>query len=192
LNLRRAARLPAPASTAAPPAANSRLSCRPAVPPPPVCGAAVGYDGECEAPGACVNEVDGAGVAEPGAPDEREDAGALDDALADDALGEDDALAPLRGADAEADGVKIAGCADGDGVVQAATARATQRVKVVAPTAVVAVLTTVPAVDARTFMKPPTNDYFAGQVVMEILTAPATGIGLSSRTVAAWNGMFSI
>ncbi|HEX6521055.1 MAG TPA: hypothetical protein VF070_13765 [Streptosporangiaceae bacterium] len=160
MNLRRSTRLPAPASTAAPPATNSRLSCRPAAPPPPVCGAAVGYDGECELPGAYVNEVDGAGVAEPGAPDEREDAEALDDALADDALGEDDAPAPLRGPDAEADGVKIAGCADDDGVVQAATARAMQSVKVVAPTAVLAFLPAAQTVDARTFMKPPTNGLF--------------------------------
>ena len=109
------------------------------MPPPPVCGAAVGYDG--------------VEAAEPRAPDERGDAGALDDALADDdALGEDDALAPLCGPDAEADGVKIAGCVDDGDVVQAATARARQTVKVAAPTAVIAVLTAASAVDARTFM----------------------------------------
>jgi hypothetical protein len=102
-----------------------------------------------------VDEVDGVGVAEPRAPDERWDAGALDAALAD-----DDALAPLCGPDAEADGVKIAGCVDDGDVVQAATARATQTVKVAAPTAVIAVLTAVPAVVARTFMKPPANGLF--------------------------------
>jgi hypothetical protein len=108
-----------------------------------------------------VDEADGTGVAEPRAPDERGDAGALDDVLAEDAaLGEDDALAPLRGPDAEADGEKIAGCVDDDGVVQAATARATQSVKVAAPTAVAAVLTAAPAVVARAFMKPPTNGLF--------------------------------
>jgi hypothetical protein len=125
------------------------------VPPPPVCGAAVGYDGECELPGACVDEVDGAGAAEPRARDEPGAVGALDDAL-----GEDDALAPLCGPDAEADGVKIAGCVDDGDVVQAATARATQTVKVTAPTAVIAVLTAESAVDARTFMKPPANELF--------------------------------
>jgi len=36
--------LPAPARIAAAPMANSRPSCRPAVPPPPVTGASVGYD----------------------------------------------------------------------------------------------------------------------------------------------------
>jgi hypothetical protein len=106
-----------------------------------------------------VNEVDGAGVAEPRAPEERGDAVALDGVLAE-ALAEDDALAPLCSPDAEADGEKIAGCVDDCGVVQAATARATQSVKVAAPTAVAAVLTAVPAVVARTFMKPPTNGLF--------------------------------
>jgi hypothetical protein len=130
------------------------------VPPPPVCGAAVGYDGEWDAPGAYVNEADGAGLesgaagaglVEPGARDERGEAWEADDALED-----DEAPAPLRGPDAAADGEKIAGCVDDGEVVQAATA-ATQTVKVAAPTAVIAVLATVPAGVARTFMKPPTE-----------------------------------
>jgi hypothetical protein len=131
------------------------------VPPPPVCGAAVGYDGEWDAPGAYVNEADGAGLepgaaeaglVEPGALDERGEAWDVDDAPED-----DEALAPPRGPDAAADGEKIAGCVDDGEVVQAATVAATQTVKVAAPTAVVAVLTAVPAGVARTFMKPPTE-----------------------------------
>jgi hypothetical protein len=132
------------------------------VPPPPVCGAAVGYDGEWDAPGgAYVNGADGAGLepgaaevglVEPGALDERGEAWAVDDAPED-----DEALAPPRAPDAVADGVKIAGCVDDGEVVQAATVTATQTVKVAAPTAVVAVLAAVPAGVARTFMKPPTE-----------------------------------
>lgn len=147
------------------------------MPPPPVCGAPAGYDGERELPGACADEAGGAGVAEPRAPDERGDAGALDDALADDvALGEDDALAPLCGPDAETDGVKIAGCVDDGDVVQAATASATQTVKVAAPTAVIAVLTAGPAVYARAFMKPPANGLSRWPSGRKLLTVPSTGI----------------
>ena len=136
------------------------------MPPPPVCGAAVGYDGEWDAlGGAYVNEADGAGLepgtaevglVEPGALDDRGEALAVDDAPEEDAPTDDEALAPLRGPDAIADGVKIAGCVDDGEVVQAATA-ATQTVKVAAPKAVVAVLAAVPAGVARTFMKPPTE-----------------------------------
>jgi len=41
------ARKPRPARTDTPPMPNSRPSCRPAVPPPPVSGAAVGTNGDC-------------------------------------------------------------------------------------------------------------------------------------------------
>ena len=44
LTLLRYARLPTPASIAPPPIPNSSASCSPAVPPPPVDGAAAGYE----------------------------------------------------------------------------------------------------------------------------------------------------
>ena len=46
MSLLRYARLPRPASTAAPPIPNSRPSCSPAVPPPPVDGGPAGTAGE--------------------------------------------------------------------------------------------------------------------------------------------------
>ena len=45
MSLLRYARLPRPASTAAPPIPNSRPSCSPAVPPPPAAGGPVGTAG---------------------------------------------------------------------------------------------------------------------------------------------------
>ena len=57
------ARKPRPARTDAPPMPNSRPSCRPAVPPPPVSGAAVGKDGvAAECTGVDDGADDGAGV----------------------------------------------------------------------------------------------------------------------------------
>ncbi|MBO0801921.1 MAG: hypothetical protein J2P25_02450 [Nocardiopsaceae bacterium] len=174
MNLRRSARLPTPASTAAPPAPNSRPSCRPAVPPPPVCGAA-GYDGEWDAPGAVVAdgedadcvaeaeaEADGAlpDLDEPGAlagRDEDEDEADFEDAEpppprpdADDADDTDDA----DDAD-DTDDEEIDGCGfDDDGALeQAVTTVATQTAKVAVPAAVLAVLTAAPTRTARTFIK---------------------------------------
>src|SRR6476646_7150325 len=48
-----------PARTASPPTPNSRLSCRPAVPPPPVSGAAVGMAGAAGADVCVARGVDG-------------------------------------------------------------------------------------------------------------------------------------
>ena len=56
--------LPAPPSTAAPPRARSRASWNPAVPPPPVAGAAVG-NGLADGLGVTVGVGVGVGVGDP-------------------------------------------------------------------------------------------------------------------------------
>jgi hypothetical protein len=62
VSLLRYARLPRPASTAAPPIPNSRASCSPAVPPPPVGGGPVGK-ALGEETGVCAAELcDGDGL----------------------------------------------------------------------------------------------------------------------------------
>lgn len=99
--MRRRARLPAPARTAAPPTPKSRPSCRPEVPPPPVWGAAAGYERECDAgaeDGADVNEADGEAVGD------AEGEAEADAAPDGDASGDAEALAPLAGPVADAEG----------------------------------------------------------------------------------------
>jgi hypothetical protein len=148
--------LPAPASIAAAPSPKSRASWNPAVPPPPVAGAAAGNGlGD----GLRVADADADGLADD-----------LADGLADGlraGLAEGLALAvgvaipcvPL----AEAVGVAEAldegedgGSAAEDGdVVQAETAAQVSTVAMPQPTAVNFALSPVPAVVVRTFMKPP-------------------------------------
>lgn len=136
------------------------------MPPPPVWGAAVGYDEALVLVGcAYVNESDGEAAGDAladadGDPLADADADAGRDA---DPLADAEALAPpfRADADAETDGENIAGCADDgedDGEdVQAVAAAATHTVKTAAPATFRAVLPAAPAWVVRTFMKPPTE-----------------------------------
>jgi hypothetical protein len=148
--------LPAPASIAAAPSAKSRASWNPAVPPPPVAGAAVG-NGLADRLGDADGDADG-----------------LADGLADDVadgltdeLGEGLALAvgvaipgvPLAEAvgvaDALVEGEDGGSAAEDGDVVQDETAGQASMVAMPQPTAVNLALRPVPAVAVRTFMKPP-------------------------------------
>ena len=152
---RRYARLPSPATIAAPPTTNSVPSCSPAVPPPPVWGAPFGgrSAGELGELGAtCVDAGDGAAVAdELGAPVAVEVGLPVEVGLAVElpfAVGVGVAFpVPPAGletdAEGAADGVNIVGCVAEP--VHAATAVETRTVNVAVPTAEA----------ARIFMKPP-------------------------------------
>lgn len=147
--------LPAPASIATAPSPKSRASWNPAVPPPPVAGAAVGNGladrlGDAEGRG----EADRLGEGErPGEAAGRDDVEGL-------ALGFGVvALAPLGRlvgvAEPLAPGENVVGVAEGDDPVQAETDADASMVKAAQPTAVSLALNPVPAMTARTFMGPP-------------------------------------
>jgi hypothetical protein len=152
--------LPAPARIAAAPSPKSRACWNPAVPPPPVGGAAVGNG---LGAGLCVADGDGEaltdGLAE-----------ALGDGLADglaEALG--DGLALAVGELAEgvslAEEVDVAGAvmagedvgsdAEGEDVVQAEIAAEASMVTMPQPTALNLGLSPAPAAVVRTFIEPP-------------------------------------
>lgn len=150
--------LPAPARIAAAPMANSRPSCRPAVPPPPVTGAPVGYDvlgdgdGLGLGLGLGLGEVDG--LAEG-------DVEVLAEVLV---------LALVEEVDVD-ETVAVAEPPDGvntdDGVdpdEQAETPTAPRRIKAPQPTAVSLTprltLRAGPAIAARTFIEPPSCGAF--------------------------------
>src|ERR1700730_17847270 len=137
---------PAPASIAAPPRPKSRASWNPAVPPPPVGGAAVG-NGLSDGLGVAACDADGLGV------------GACDaDGLAlalgvvtlavplDKAVGVAETLAP---------GENLVGAAEGEDAGQAGPATEASMAKVPQPMAVNLALSPVPAVAVRTLMEPP-------------------------------------
>jgi hypothetical protein len=139
--------LPAPASIAAAPSPKSRASWNPAVPPPPVAGAAVGN-----------GLADRLGDADrPGDADGRGDADRLGDAEGrGDAEGLPLALGRLVGvAEPVAPGENVAGVAEGEDPVQAETDADASMVKAAQPTVVSLALNPVPAMIARTFMGPP-------------------------------------
>jgi hypothetical protein len=148
----RYAMLPAPASIAAPPSPKSRGSWNPAVPPPPVGGAAVGNgladrlrvadgdgDGLRVADGLCVADGDAGGLAL-----------ALGVVTRAEPLGEAAGVAEALTA-----GEDVGSAAEGEDVVQAETAAEVSMVKVPQPMAVNLAPSLVPAVLVRTFMEPP-------------------------------------
>jgi hypothetical protein len=146
----RYAMLPAPTSIAAPPSPKSRGSWNPAVPPPPVGGAAVG-NGLADGLRVADGDGDGLRVADglrvPGG-----DAGGL-------ALGVVTLAVPLGKAGGVAEaltaGEDVGSAAEGEDVVQAETAAEVSMVKVPQPMAVNLAPSPVPAVLVRTFMEPP-------------------------------------
>jgi hypothetical protein len=148
--------LPAPASIAAAPSPKSRASWNPAVPPPPVAGAAVGNGladrlGDADRPG----DADGRGDADRlGDAEGRGDAEGLPLALGVVALALP--LGRLVGvAEPVAPGENVAGVAEGEDPVQAETDADASMVKAAQPTVVSLALNPVPAMIARTFMGPP-------------------------------------
>ena len=163
--------LPAPASTAAPPRPNSRASWNPAVPPPPVGGAAVG-NGLADGLGVGDGDSDGLGVADRDADGVADrDADGLTLALGvvtlavrlDKAVGVAEMLAP---------GENLVGAAEGEDAVQAETAAEARMVKVPHPMAVNLALSLVPAVVVRTFIELP---HASGR------WRPVSGPGLRNR-----------
>jgi hypothetical protein len=151
--------LPAPASIAAPPRAKSRVSRNPAVPPPPVAGAAVGSglaDGlgatDCAADGVSDGVSDGDPDGDPDG-----DSDAVSDGLA---LVLAVALAVPLGEMVEVGEVVPAGENEGDPTVdvdveQAETAAEVSMVMMPQPVTVNIALSPVPAMVVRTFMEPP-------------------------------------
>jgi hypothetical protein len=146
--------LAAPASTAAPPRAKSRASWNPAVPPPPVAGAAVGS-----------GLADGLGAADVGAScvavcvtdgDSEALALSLAELLA--VLPDELAVLPDEIVDVgEADpaGENEVGTAEGVDPAQAETAAEASMVMVLQPMTANLALSHVPAMVVRTFMEPP-------------------------------------
>ncbi len=153
--------LPAPARIAAAPMANSRPSCRPAVPPPPVTGAPVGYDVLGDGDGDGLGLGLGLGLGEV-------------DGLAEgdvEVLAEVLVLALVEEVDVD-ETVAVAEPPDGvntdDGVdpdEQAETPTAPRRIKAPQPTAVSLTprltLRAGPAIAARTFIEPPSCGAFS-------------------------------
>src|SRR5216683_3918842 len=115
--------LPAPARIAAPPRPKSRASWNPAVPPPPVGGAAVG-NGLSDGLGVAACDADGLGVA----------------ACDADGLGVVTLAVPLDKpvgvAETLAPGENLVGAAEGEDAVQAETATEASMAKVPQPMAV--------------------------------------------------------
>ena len=149
--------LPAPTTIAAPPRPTRKVSWNPAVPPPPVSGAAVGKIladglgvGECDGSGECDGEWLGVGVS-------------LADALAlrvgvpvavAVALGEAVGVAELvRVGDPPGD--RDGGVAEGEPPVQAATDADASTVMVAQPIALNLALSGFPAIVGRIFREPP-------------------------------------
>jgi hypothetical protein len=154
--------LPAPTSIAAAPSPKSRASWNPAVPPPPVAGAAVGNGladrlGDADRPG----DAEGRGEADRlGEADWVGETGGRDDVeglvLA---LGVVALAVPLGRfvgvAEPVAPGENVVGVAEGEDPVQAETDADASMVKAAQPTVVSLTLNPVPAMIARTFMRPP-------------------------------------
>ena len=140
--------LVAPASTAAPPRANSSVSCNPAVPPPPVLGAAVGSALAGELGGADV----GADCVTGG------DSGVLAGGLllwlaAELAVLPDD---PAGVGEADPAGENEVGAAEGvEPPEQAETAAEARMVMVLQPMTANLALSPAPAMAVRTFIEPP-------------------------------------
>ena len=133
--------LPAPARIAAPPRPKSRASWNPAVPPPPVAGAAVGS-----------GLADGLGVAD-GVADRL---GVADGLTL--ALGVVTLAVPLGKcgvAEPVPAGENVVGVAEGEDAVQAETDAEASMAKVAQPTPVNLALSPVPMMVVRIFMGPP-------------------------------------
>ena len=152
--------LPAPARIAAPPRPKSRASWNPAVPPPPVAGAAVG-NGLADLLGVADDDAEWLGVSEGdadrlGVSDELPEELALALALV---LGEVAPVVPLGlvlgVADPVSAGKNGVGVAEGEDVVQAETDSEASMVKVAQLTAVSLALSPVLMMIVRTFMGPP-------------------------------------
>jgi hypothetical protein len=150
--------LPAPASIAAAPSPRSSVSCKPAVPPPPVTGAALGIWLVEEVAGAVAVLVTvavavaapGAGVLEltPGVPDATVllDEGELPE--------EADAVTdPVD--EVFTDGEKTVGVDEDEDEVHAETATAASRIRAPQHMTVSLARSGVPAIVLRTFMDPP-------------------------------------
>src|SRR5271157_3245555 len=148
--------LPAPTSIAAAPSPKSSPSCNPAVPPPPVTGAAVGISLVDEVAGAVTVLVTvGVGVGvfvavaepelTPGVPEEV--------VLPDEGV----VLPPEAGTLPEmlTDGVKVGIVGDEEDPLQAETATGARRVRAPQHRAVSLARSAVPAIVVRTFMGPP-------------------------------------
>lgn len=155
--------LPAPASIAAAPSPKSSPSCNPAVPPPPVGGAATGTWLVDEVAGAVTVSVTvalGVAVREdeltPGVPEAV--------VLVEDAVTPEEALLPLEaGAVAEpvavpevaTDGVKVGTVDVVEDPLQAETATGARRVRAPQHRTVSLARSAVPVIVVRTFMGPP-------------------------------------
>jgi hypothetical protein len=156
--------LPAPASIAATPSPRSSVSWNPAVPPPPVTGAAPGIGLADEVAGAVavlVTVAVAVGVTDPG---ELELTPGVLDAVelseADVVPGEGVRLEEARAetdplAETVTDGEKIAGVVGDDDEVHAETATGASRVRAAQPTAVSLAPRGVPAIVLHTFMDSP-------------------------------------
>lgn len=171
----RYARLAAPASTATPPRAKSRVSWTPAVPPPPVAGAAVGSvlaDGLGVTGAAAVGVADG-------------DAGLLAGGLALPLAGLPAVLLDETAGVGEAGpaGENEVGAGGGADPVHAETAAEASMAMVLLPmTAANLALSPVPAMAVRTFMQPPHPCPVAPPLPVP---APATGPRKQKRDPAA-------
>jgi hypothetical protein len=154
--------LPAPASIAAPPSPKSKVSCVPAVPPPPVTGAAVGNRladevGVADRLGVTDRLADGLGVAE--LPAVAVAVGKADGLVEAPVVTLGAAPGAVLGtlvdvAEPVTEGENIG--VDEDGLdVQPETAAEPSMVKVPKPMAVSLVLSAVPAMVVRTFIQPP-------------------------------------
>jgi hypothetical protein len=133
---------PAPARIAIAPSASSRLSWKPAVPPPPVTGAAVGNG---------LGDADGDGEAVVRAGDGLADGLGEAEGLA---LGE--ALAESVGvAEAPTEGEDVGSAPEDVADVQAVSVTEARMVKMPQPRAASLMRTPVPAGVVRTFMEPP-------------------------------------
>ena len=154
--------LPAPASIAAPPSPKSKVSCVPAVPPPPVTGAAVGNRladeaGVADRLGVTDRLADGLGVAE--LPAVAVAVGKADGLVEAPVVTLGAAPGAVLGtlvdvAEPVTEGENIG--VDGDALdVQPETAAEPSMVKVPKPMAVSLVLSAVPVMVVRTFIQPP-------------------------------------
>ncbi len=150
--------LPAPARIAAAPRANSRPSCKPAVPPPPVTGASVGYDVLGDGDGDGLGLGLGLALGEADGLDEG-DVDSLADVLV---------LALAEEVDVDVTVAVAVGVNIDDGVEpdeQAETPTAPSRIKAPQPTAVSLTprltLRAGPAIAARTFIEPPSCGAFS-------------------------------
>jgi hypothetical protein len=159
--------VPAPASIAAPPTPKSRASWNPAVPPPPVGGAAVGN-----------GLVDGLGVSDGDADGLADSLGVTDrdaDGLALGVVTSAVSLAEAVGvAETLPPGENLVGAAEGEDAVHAEIAAEASMVKVPQPMAVNLALSPVAAVVVRTFMEPPHASAGGGPVSRSWPQKPAS------------------